>query len=126
MKFGFEARKSSNYEADKLRLRATSPSRAIDEQRFGGGGRQRSGQHAGGIIPRPSTKRNTQPTNRYSWYYGGIRAGRLPGVAQSDFEHRVRWEMDTPMIDTNNRMNGFDSSQINRCPIRRVWSRSWD
>ena len=108
LKFGFEGRKSSNYETDLFTASgsftfATTPT----GNPAGGSGNGLASMLVG--YPTTFNEAQTQPTNRYSWYYAAF--------AQDDFtvSHNltlnigVRWEMDTPMIDTNNRMNGFDN-----------------
>lgn len=64
-------------------------------------------------FPTAFQTRDTPALRRFSQY--------LSGFAQDDWTIRrgltlnlgVRWEMDTPIFDADNRMNGFDPAQLN-------------
>ncbi|MBM3752655.1 MAG: TonB-dependent receptor [Acidobacteria bacterium] len=64
-------------------------------------------------FPTAFQTRDTPALRRFSQY--------LSGFAQDDWTIRrgltlnlgLRWEMDTPIFDADNRMNGFDPAQIN-------------
>jgi hypothetical protein len=111
-KFGFEARKSSNYETDLFTASgsftfATTPT----GNPSGGSGDGLASLLAG--YPTAFAEAQTQPTNRYSWYYAGFAQDDFKVTHNLTLNLGVRWEMDTPMIDVNNRMNGFNPKAIN-------------
>lgn len=113
MKFGFEGRKSSNYESD---LFTASGDFTFATQSTNNGSAAAGGNGLASMLvgyPTAFNEANTQPTNRYSWYYGAFAQDDFTISPNLTLNVGVRWEMDTPMIDTNNRMNGFNPSQIN-------------
>ncbi|HKD09410.1 MAG TPA: hypothetical protein VKB79_26130 [Bryobacteraceae bacterium] len=113
LKFGFEARKSKNYEVN---LSTASGSFSFSTQPTAQPGDSTTGNGLASLLigfPTGFAQSQTQVIDRYSYY--------LAGFVQDDFTvHQrltlnigVRWETDTPITDVNNRMNGFDSHQIN-------------
>ena len=113
MKFGFEARKSSNYEADKFTASGdfTFSTQSTNNGSAGAGGNGLASMLVG--YPTAFAEAQTQPTNRYSWYYAAFAQDDFTVSRGLTLNFGVRWEMDTPMIDVNNRMNGFSLSQLN-------------
>jgi hypothetical protein len=113
VKFGAEIRKSTN---DEVLRTSISGQFAFNTQPTGLPGTAGTGFGFASLlvgIPNTFTLRSTEPLNRYSWY--------LAAYLQDDWRVRsdltlnlgVRWETDTPMVDRNQRMNGFDRSAIN-------------
>jgi hypothetical protein len=113
LKFGAEVRKSLNYE---INLSTASGSFSFATQPTGLPGDSSTGNGLASMLlgfPTAFSQSQTQVINRYSWY--------LAGFVQDDFTVNrkltlnlgLRWETDTPITDVNNRMNGFDSKQIN-------------
>ncbi len=112
LKFGVEARKSSNYESDKFTASGDFTFATTSTGNPAGG----SGNGLASMLvgyPTSFAEAQTQPTNRYSWYYAAFAQDDFTVSRSLTFNVGLRWEMDTPMIDTNNRMNGFNLSQLN-------------
>ncbi|MGH9661290.1 MAG: hypothetical protein ACRD96_22265, partial [Bryobacteraceae bacterium] len=113
MKFGGEIRRSTNL--DILRP-SISGNFSFTTQPTALEGTANTGLGAASLLvgfPNSFSLRNTEPLDRYSYY--------LAGYFQDDWKiHRnltlnvgLRWETDTPIVDRNKRMNGFDLSAIN-------------
>src|SRR5207244_7603241 len=62
--------------------------------------------------------RNTDPLIRTSYYLAGYIQDDWKIGRSLTLNLGVRWETDTPMIDANNRMNGFDPAATN--PVSRT------
>ena len=112
LKLGFEARKSTNIETDLYTASgsftfATTPTGLPT----GGGGNGLASMLVG--FPTAFAQAQTQSMDRYSWYYGGFVQDDFTVTRNLTLNVGLRWEMDTPMVDANNRMNGFDLSEIN-------------
>ena len=113
LKTGFEARKSTNYE--------TNLSTASGQFTFATQPTQNPGVAATGNglatmltgFPTAFTQAQTDITDRHSWYLSGFVQDDFTVTRSLTLNIGLRWEMDTPMIDINNRMNGFDLHQIN-------------
>ena len=108
LKFGFEARKSSNYETDLFTASgsftfATTPT----GNPAGGSGNGLASMLVG--FPTAFAEAQTLATNRFSWYDAAFVQDDFKVTRNLTLNLGVRWEMDTPMIDVNNRMNGFDN-----------------
>ena len=111
-KVGFEARKSSNYETNLSTASgnftfATTPT----GQPSGGGGNGMASMLVG--FPTAFAQTQTPITDRYSWYYAAFVQDDFRVSRSLTLNLGVRWEMDTPMIDVNHRMNGFDLNAVN-------------
>jgi hypothetical protein len=113
MKFGFELRRSFNHE---LNLPTASGAFTFSTLTTGLPGNSATGISLASMllgIPYTFAENQTDELNRYSWYIAGFAQDDW-GVSRSlTLNIGVRWETDTPMTDTNNRMNGFDLSAIN-------------
>ncbi len=69
-------------------------------------------------FPTSFAARETDPLNRHSWYIAGFAQDDWTVIPSLTLNLGVRWETDTPIVDTENRMNGFDLSAIN--PVSRT------
>ena len=65
----------------------------------------------------PTLPKQTQELDRTSWYLAAFAQDDWTITPSLTLNLGVRWETDTPMVDANNRMNGFDPYQIN--PVSR-------
>lgn len=113
VKFGWEARKSSNYEVNLPTASgqftfATQPTAQPTVAATGNG-------LATMLIGFPTAfaQSQTDITNRHSWYFSGFVQDDFTVTRHLTLNLGIRWEMDTPMVDANNRMNGFKLNQIN-------------
>jgi hypothetical protein len=111
-KVGFEARKSTNDETDLFTASgdftfATTPT----GQPTGGGGNGLASMLVG--FPTAFAQAQASTIDRYSWYYAAFLQDDFAVTRNLTLNLGMRWEMDTPMVDTNNRMNGFDLREIN-------------
>jgi Carboxypeptidase regulatory-like domain len=113
LKFGTELRKSTNFEVLRTSISGQFNFGAQPTGLPGTGG---TGFGFASLLvgfPNSFTLRETEPLIRDSWY--------LSGYVQDDWKVRpnltlnlgLRWETDTPMVDRNQRMNGFDAVPIN-------------
>ncbi len=64
-------------------------------------------------FPTAFSELNTQPLDRVSWYLAGFVQDNWTVTPNLTLNLGLRWEMDTPMYDINDRMNSFDPSEIN-------------
>ncbi len=112
-KFGGEVRPSYNYEVN---LPTVSGSFNFGTQATGLPGSAGTGNGFASLLlgfANSFTARQTEILDRHSWY--------LAAFAQDDWTVRkdltlnigLRWETDTPIVDVNHRMNGFDPNAIN-------------
>lgn len=113
LKAGFEIRRSRNHE---INLPTAAGSFTFATTPTGLPGNASTGIGTASLLlgfPTAFTAMRTQELDRHSFY--------LAGFVQDDFNVSrsltlnlgVRWETDTPMVDANNRENGFDGSAIN-------------
>lgn len=113
VKFGMEVRPSYNYEINRP---SVSGSFTFSPLATGQPGVAASGFGLASLLlgfPTGFSARETDVLDRSSWY--------LAGFAQDDWAIRsdltlnigVRWETDTPITDSENKMNGFDQTAIN-------------
>ena len=112
-KTGFEVRPSFNYEVNRP---SVSGNFAFTTQPTALPGRAGTGNGLASLLlgfPNSVTIRETEVLDRSSWY--------LAAFVQDDWTIRsnltlnfgLRWEVDTPIVDANDRMNGFDPLAIN-------------
>ncbi len=113
LKFGVEARKSSNYE---INLSTASGSFTFATQATGNPGAAATGNGLASLLvgfPTAFAQAKTAITDRYSWYDAAFVQDDFTVLPNLTVNIGLRWEMDTPMRDVNNRFNGFDLNQIN-------------
>jgi hypothetical protein len=112
-KFGFETRKSRNYEVN---LSTASGAFTFSTQPTGQPGDSTTGNGAASLLlgfPTAFSQSQTQVIDRYSYYLSGFVQDDYTVTRNLTLNLGLRWETDTPITDSNNRMNGFSSSQIN-------------
>jgi hypothetical protein len=64
-------------------------------------------------FPLAFSQNATSTLDRHSWYFSGFLKDDWSATTSLTLNLGLRWEMDTPMIDANLRMNGFDAAAIN-------------
>lgn len=113
LRLGFEARKSANYEVN---LSTSSGSFSFSTLPSGQPGTAASGSGLASLLlgfPTAAAESSTDVIDRHSWYYSAFVQDDYTVSRNFTLNLGLRWEMDTPMVDSNRRMNGFDSHQIN-------------
>lgn len=113
MKFGFELRPSYNFEINRPTL---SGAFTFGPLATGQPGVAASGNGMATLLlgfPTAFAARETQILDRYSYYMSGFAQDDWQVSKDLTLNFGVRWEVDTPITDRNNRMNGFDTLQTN-------------
>jgi outer membrane receptor protein involved in Fe transport len=113
LKFGFEARRS--FDGDQL-LNSISGAFSFATTPTGLPGNSATGNGLASMLvgfPTGFTELETEPLSRHSWYLGAFAQDDWTITPSLTLNFGVRWETDTPMRDSNNRMNSFDPNQIN-------------
>ena len=113
LKTGVEVRPSFNYEVNRPSI---SGSFAFTTQPTGLPGRAGTGHGVASLLlgfPNSVTIRETEVLDRSSWYLAAFVQDDWTVGSNLTLNFGVRWETDTPMVDANNRMNGFDPDAIN-------------
>ena len=113
LKTGLEIRPSFNYEVNRP---AISGSFAFTTQPTAFPGRAGTGLGMASLLlgfPNSVTVRETDVLDRSSWYLAAFAQDDWTVSSTLTVNLGVRWETDTPIVDANDRMNGFDSEAIN-------------
>jgi hypothetical protein len=112
-KFGAEVRPSRNYEAN---LPTASGAFTFGTTPTGQPGSAATGLGFASLLlgfPTAFAARQTETLDRSSFYLAGFAQDDWSVGANLTLNLGVRWETDTPMHDSGNRMNSFDAAQIN-------------
>jgi hypothetical protein len=113
LKLGFEYRKSMNYEINR-----PSASGSFNFVPFSTGqpGTAASGNGMASLLLGLMTNytvRETEVLDRRSTYWAWFVQDDWKVNRDLTINFGLRWELDTPIIDVNNRMNGFSTDQVN-------------
>lgn len=113
IKFGGEVRPSLNRDVN----RPTVSGRYVFNRGFSGlPGNAFTGNGFATLLlgsPTTFTTQETDELDRRSWYHAGFAQSDWTVSRSLTVNLGVRWEVDTPIRDTNNAMNGFDPVAIN-------------
>lgn len=113
MKFGFEYRPSHNYEINRP---SVSGNFSVNPQTTGQPGVAATGFGLASLLagaPMSMNIRETEILDRQSNYIAFFAQDDWTVTRDLTINFGVRWETDTPIKDYANRMNGFDTQQIN-------------
>ena len=106
-------RPSFNYEVNRP---AISGSFVFTTQPTALPGRADTGHGMASLLlgfPNSVTIRETEVLDRSSWYLAAFVQDDWTVSPNLTLNFGVRWETDTPIVDANDRMNGFDAQAIN-------------
>ncbi|MBA2353803.1 MAG: hypothetical protein H0V80_03940, partial [Acidobacteria bacterium] len=113
LKSGLEVRPSINYEVNRPSI---SGNFAFTTQPTALPGRAGTGYGMASLLlgfPNSVTIRETEVLNRSSWYLAAFLQDDWTVGPDLTLNFGLRWETDTPIVDANERMNGFDPQAIN-------------
>ncbi len=113
LKSGFEFRPSHNVETN---LQLASGSFVFGPQGSGMPGQAGGGNSVASLLlgfPNSFTERLTETLDRSSRYAAAFLQDNWSARGNLSFNVGLRWEVDTPMRDANNRINGFDPAAVN-------------
>jgi len=112
-KFGFDTRRS--HITDALR-QSISGSFTFNTLPTGQPGIAASGNGLASLLlgfPTSFSTRDTPALRRFSRYVAGFAQDDWAVTRSLTLNLGLRWEIDTPIVDADNRMNGFDQTAIN-------------
>ncbi len=113
LKSGFELRRSRNFEVN---LQTASGSFTFATQPTGQPGSAATGNGLASLVlgfPSTFTAQQTDELDRYSYYMAAFFQDDWTVSRSLTLNLGLRWEIDTPITDKANRMNGFDQKAIN-------------
>jgi hypothetical protein len=113
MKFGFEARRSFNKD---ILLNFVSGDYTFATTPTGLPGNSATGNGLASMLvgfPTAFEELQTEPLLRDTWYLAAFAQDDWTVSRSLTVNLGVRWEVDTPEVDENNRMNSFNLSEIN-------------
>ena len=113
LKGGVEIRPSFNYEVNRPSI---SGNFSFTTQPTALPGRAGTGHALASLLvgfPNSVSIRETEVLDRSSWYLAAFIQDDWTVSSSLTLNAGVRWETDTPMVDANERMNGFDPAAIN-------------
>ncbi len=113
MKTGVEVRPSFNYEVNRPSISGTF---AFTTQPTALPNRAGTGHGMASLLlgfPNSVNIRETEVLDRSSWYLAAFLQDDWTVGPSLTLNFGVRWETDTPIVDANDRMNGFDPTAIN-------------
>lgn len=113
LKAGFEVRRSRNFEVN---LPTASGSFVFNTQPSGQPGNAATGFGLASMLlgfPNSFTAQQTLELDRSSYYLAAFFQDDWTVTRSLTLNLGVRWETDTPIVDANSRMNGFDQRAIN-------------
>jgi hypothetical protein len=113
LKTGAEVRPSFNYEVNRPSI---SGAFAFGAQPTALPSRSGTGHGMASLLlgfPNSVTIRETEVLDRSSWYLAAFAQDDWTVGPSLTLNLGVRWETDTPIVDANDRMNGFDPVAIN-------------
>ncbi len=113
LKTGVEVRPSFNYEVNRPSISGTF---TFTTQPTALPGRAATGHGLASLLlgfPNSVTIRETEVLDRSSWYLAAFAQDDWTVGPNLTLNFGVRWETDTPIVDANDRMNGFDPQAIN-------------
>lgn len=113
LKGGVEIRPSINYEVNRPSI---SGNFSFTTQPTALPGRSGTGHGLASLLvgfPNGVTIRETEVLDRSSWYLAAFVQDDWTITPNLTINAGLRWETDTPIVDANDRMNGFDPEAIN-------------
>lgn len=113
LKAGFELRRSRNFE---INLPTASGSFSFGTQPTGQPGNASTGIGMASLLlgfPNSFTAQQTDELDRSSYYLAAFLQDDWNVTKSLTLNLGMRWETDTPIVDANNRMNGFDQTATN-------------
>ena len=113
LKGGFEFRRSRNHE---INMPTASGSFTFATTPTGQPGNASTGSGLASLLlgfPTAFTAQQTDELDRHSYYLAAFFQDDFTVSRSLTFNLGIRWETDTPMVDINNRMNGFDQTATN-------------